>query len=134
MSIDKPGLPANHPALLWSGRAISSLAVLALLASAYFKFMPPPGTEEGLAHIGWPMKLMFAIGITEVACTILYAIPQTSVLGAILITGYLGGATATHVRVGDNFIAPIVIGIVVWVGLYLREPRLRALAPLRTLS
>ena len=70
------------------------------------------------------------LGVLELACTILYAIPRTSVLGAILLTGYLGGATATHVRVGDSFIMTVVLGVVVWGGLFLRDARLRALIPL----
>jgi xanthine/uracil permease len=75
---------------------------------------------------------MARIALVEIACGIVYAIPQTSVLGAILLTGYLGGATATHVRAGEPFFLPIVVGIVVWLGLFLREERLRALVPLRS--
>ena len=132
MTPDKPAPPS--PALLWTGRVISALPVLGLLASACFKFMPPPGMEEQLNKMGWPMKYMIALGITEVTCTLLYAIPQTSVLGAILLTGYLGGAIATHARIGESFFPPLILGILVWIGLYLRDPRLRALAPLRSLS
>ena len=69
--------------------------------------------------------------LVELACAIIYAIPRTAVLGAILMTGYLGGATATHLRVGEPFYLPIVVGIVVWIGLYLRDERLHALVPLR---
>jgi len=72
-----------------------------------------------------------ALGILELACTIIYAIPRTAVLGAILLTGYLGGAILTHLRIGDPFWNPIIPGVLVWLGLYLRDPRLRALAPLR---
>jgi hypothetical protein len=75
------------------------------------------------------MNLAKPLGTTVLACTLLYAIPQTSVLGAILLTGYLGGATATHVRVGDNFAGPIIFGVLVWLGLFLRDSRLRALIP-----
>jgi Mn2+/Fe2+ NRAMP family transporter len=73
------------------------------------------------------------IGILEIACTVIYVIPRTSVLGAILLTGYLGGATATHVRIGDpSFFGPVIFGVLVWLGLWLRDARLRALLPLRS--
>jgi len=75
---------------------------------------------------------MLALGIVEIACTIIYLIPQTSVLGAILLTGYLGGATATHARVGEPFIFPVLLGVLVWLGIYLRCGRLRAILPIRT--
>ena len=75
-----------------------------------------------------------AIGITELVCTILYVIPQTAVLGAILLTGYLGGAVVTHVRMGEPFILPALFGVVLWLGLYLRDPRLRVLIPFRFLQ
>jgi hypothetical protein len=120
--------------LAWTGRVIRALPVLTLLMSAYFKFMPPPEATEGIKHIGWREEQMFALGITELTCALLYAIPQTSVLGAILLTGYMGGAIATHARVGDYFIFQIVLGILVWLGLYLREPRLRAILPLRSIK
>jgi hypothetical protein len=75
---------------------------------------------------------MFALGILEVSCVIIFLIPRTAVLGAILIAAYMGGATATHVRVGDPFYATVLVGVFVWLGLWLREPRLRALLPLRS--
>jgi hypothetical protein len=76
-------------------------------------------------------SLLVPLGIVELACTILYIVPQTSVLGAILLTGYLGGATATHLRVEESWIGPVLLGILVWLGLFLRDCRLRALLPLR---
>ncbi len=82
--------------------------------------------------LGYPAGALFGLALLELACAAIYVVPRTSVLGAILLTGYLGGAVATHVRVGDVFVVPLVLGILVWVGLYLRETRLRALAPLRT--
>ena len=102
--------------------------------SAYMKFAQPPDVAKGFEHLGWPMNLAIALGIVELSCTVLYVIPQTSVLGAILLTGYLGGAVATHVRVGDpipNVVTPIVLGVLVWLGLFLRDARLRVLLPLR---
>jgi hypothetical protein len=118
-------------AMLWTGRVISVLPVLALLMSAYMKFAQPPGVAKGFEDLGWPLKLAVTLGILELVCTALYAIPQSTVLGAILLTGYLGGATATHVRIGDNFAAPIILGVLVWLGLFLRDARLRVLLPLR---
>jgi len=86
---------------VWAGRIISALPVLLLLFSGVMKLMKPPAVVEGFAHYGLPMSLALGIGILEIACTVVYVIPQTSVLGAILMTAYLGGATATNVRVGD---------------------------------
>jgi hypothetical protein len=117
---------------LWVGRIISALPVLLLLFSGVMKLMKPAPVVEGFAHFGYPERLIFAIGILELACTIVYAIPRTSVLGAILVTGYLGGATATNVRIGDPlFFAPAILGVLVWGGLFFRDDRLRALLPLR---
>ena len=84
------------------------------------------------AQFGYPSGLIVPIGVVELACVVLYVIPRTAVLGAVLLTGYLGGAIATHVRLSDpSFAGPLIFGIMVWAGLYLREPRLRALLPLR---
>ena len=114
------------------GWILSILPCLMLLFSASMKFLKPPGMEEGLAHVGWTLDQMFALGILEVSCVIIFLIPRTAVLGAILIAAYMGGATATHVRVGDPFYATVLVGVFVWLGLWLREPRLRALLPLRS--
>ena len=118
---------------LWAGRIISALPVLMLLFSGVLKLIKPAIVVEGLVRFGYPESLALGIGILELACTVVYLIPRTSILGAILLTAYLGGATATHVRIGDPpFFAPIVLGVLVWVGLYLRDDRLRALVPLRS--
>ncbi len=117
--------------LIWAGRIVSALPVLMLVMSGVMKLLKPAPVVEGFTKLGWPEDLALPLGIVELVCTILYVIPQTSVLGAILLTGYLGGATATHVRIGDPFIGPIIIGVVVWLGLFLRDARLRALLPLR---
>jgi uncharacterized membrane protein YphA (DoxX/SURF4 family) len=116
---------------LWSGRVISALVALLLTFSAVMKFLEPPDFTEGFAKFGYPESLALPIGIVEVVCMLLYIIPRTSVLGAILLTGYLGGATATHVRISDPFVPPIVFGVLVWLSLYLRDMRLRALIPWR---
>jgi uncharacterized membrane protein YphA (DoxX/SURF4 family) len=118
--------------MLWAGRIVSALPVLMLLLSGVMKLVKPAPVVEGFARFGYPERLAFAIGILELVCTLIYVIPQTSVLGAILLTGFLGGATATHVRVGDPFFAPVVLGVLVWLGLLLRDGRLRALLPLRS--
>jgi hypothetical protein len=118
---------------LWTGRVISAVIVLMLVMSSFFKFKPPEFAVKENERMGWSMSLASKIGVVEVAVAVLYAIPQTAVLGAILITGYLGGATATHVRVGDPFFMPVILGVLAWVGLYLRDPRVRSLAPWRRL-
>jgi hypothetical protein len=116
---------------LWTGRIISTLPVLMLLMSAIMKFIKPPPVVEGFAHLGLPESLALGLGILEMLCTFVYLIPRTAVLGAILLTGYLGGATVTHLRVGDPFIMPVILGVLLWGGLFLRDLRLRALIPLR---
>jgi uncharacterized membrane protein YphA (DoxX/SURF4 family) len=120
------------PKLLWAGRILSALPVLLLCFSGIMKLIQPTGFAEQSAGFGYSTNVMFWIGIVELACTILYVIPQTAVLGAILLAAYLVGATATHVRIGDMFIMPVLVGVLVWGGLYLRDARLRALLPLRS--
>jgi hypothetical protein len=116
---------------LWTGRVLSVLPVPLLLFSAFMKFKQPPEMAPQFSKLGWDMNLAFALGVVEVTCTLLYLIPPTAVLGAILLTGYMGGAIATHVRLGEPFYMQVGLGVVIWLGLYLREPRLRALLPLR---
>jgi hypothetical protein len=123
--------PATSKKMIWAGRIMSALPVLLLLFSGIIKLVNPPSMAEGLKHLGLPEQLMFGIGLVELACTIIYIIPQTAVLGAILLTGYLGGAILTTLRVGDSWIMAALLGVLVWGGLYLRDPRLRALIPLR---
>jgi DoxX-like family len=131
MSSDLQSAPASNK-MLWVGYVVSALPVLMLLFSGAMKFAKPAAVVEGFAHLGWPDSLALALGIIEVGCTIVYLIPQTAVLGAILLTGYLGGATATHVRIGEGFIGPVLFGVLLWLGLYLRDARIRALIPLRS--
>ena len=117
---------------LWAGRLISALPVLLLLFSGVMKLMRPAPVVQGFARYGYPESLILTIGVLEIACTIVYAIPRTSVLGAILLTGYLGGATATNVRIGDpSFFMTFILSVLAWVGLYLRDERLHALISLR---
>jgi len=118
--------------MLWAGRVMSALPVLTLLMSGVMKFVKPDGMEKQFNDLGWDIRLALGLGIVELVCTVIYVIPRTSVLGAILLTGYLGGAIATHVRIGEPFVTPIILGVLVWGGLCLRDGRLRALVPLRS--
>jgi len=121
---------------LWAGRILSGLVVLFLIPDGIFKFIKSAPVVDAFAHVGWPMSTSVTLGIVLLVCTVLYAIPRTSVLGGILLTGYLGGAVATHLRIGDplfsHILFPTYLGILLWLGLYLREERLRALIPLRS--
>lgn len=96
------------------------------------KFMGGPEVAKGMAHLGLPESLVVPLAILEVTCLIIYLVPATSVIGAILLTGYMGGAICTHLRVGDPFYVQVALGVFVWLGLFLREERLRALIPIRT--
>jgi len=112
--------------MLWIGRIVSAVPVLILLISALMKFAKPAGFAEGMEQLGWPENLATTLGVIEIICTILYVIPRTAVIGAILLTGYLGGAIATHARIGDPaFVSAAVLGILLWAGLHLRDARLR---------
>jgi len=117
--------------MLWASYIMSALPVLLLLLSAVMKWVQPPAVVQGFPHYGFTAGLMFKLGFVEFACTVLYLVPRTSILGAILLTGYFGGATATVVRVGDSFIMPVLLGVLLWGGLFLREPRVRALIPFK---
>jgi hypothetical protein len=117
--------------VVWVGRVISGLASLLFLFSAFMKLKGGPELEQGMAHLGLPESMVMPLAILELSCVAIYLIPATSVLGAILLAGYVGGAICTHWRVGDPFIVQIVLGIFVWLGLYLREPRLKEIIPLR---
>jgi hypothetical protein len=120
---------------LWTGRVLSTLAVLFLLFDSTLKFLKPQAVIEGTVSLGYPVTVITPLGITLLICTILYLIPMTRVLGAILLTGYLGGAVATHVRHGDpvfsHILFPTYLGAFLWLGLYLRDPALRSFIPFR---
>ena len=120
---------------LWAGRIISSLVVLFLIFDGVTKAIRLPQVIEATVRVGFPENTVAGIGIALLVATALYVIPQTSVLGAILLTAYLGGATATNVRIGApafNSSFPVIFGVLVWLGLYLRDSRLRTLVPLRS--
>jgi hypothetical protein len=125
-------IPAAGRWLVRSGWVLTGLTFVALAASAAGKLTRATQVVEMMGgKFGYPAGTLVVIGLVELACALLYLIPRTSVLGAILVTGYLGGGVATHVRVEDAFAAPIVLGILAWGGLFLRDERLRALLPLR---
>ena len=120
---------------IWAGRIISALPVLFLLMDGVMKLVKPRVVVEATVRLGYPESVILGLGIVLITCTVLYIIPATSVLGAILLTGYLGGAVATHVRVGEGLFSvlfPVMVGVLIWLGLYLRDGRLRALVPLRS--
>src|SRR5262245_171013 len=120
---------------IWIGRVLSALATLFLLFDAVVKLLQLQVAVEGTTQLGYPAGVVFGIGVVEIVCLALYVIPQTSVLGAILFTGYLGGAIATHVRIGSplftHVLFPIYVAVLLWGGLYAREDRLRFLIPIR---
>lgn len=121
---------AAPPWRLWAGRVLSALPVLMLLFSASMKLSHAPAFIEKWVMFGYTESAATPIGIVEIACAVIYAVPKTRMLGAILVTGYLGGAIATHVRVGDIFVIPLVLGILAWAGLFLRDKRLSKLLPI----
>ena len=118
---------------LWAGRILVALSALFLLFDAAGHLMVPAAVVEAFNRLGYPISLSPVLAIIELVCLVAYLIPRTAILGAILLTGYLGGAVATHLRVHDplfDTLFPIVFGVLVWAGLYLRDQRLRALIPL----
>jgi len=123
---------ASRSKMGWVGLGISVLVSLLFAMSAVMKLTGGAGVAEGMAHLGLPESLVKPPGILEISCVAIYLIPATSMVGAILLTGYIGGAICAHLRVGDPFFFQIVLGVCVWLGLYLRENRLRELIPVRT--
>ena len=121
--------------MLWAGWILSALPALFLLMDGVMKLVKPAIVVETTVQLGYPESVISSLGIVLLASTLLYLVPRTSVLGAILVTGYLGGAVATHVRVeGEVFpiCFPVILGALLWGGLVMRDNRLRALLPFRT--
>ena len=120
---------------LWTGRIMSAPPALFLLVDGVGKLIKPAPVVEGTVQLGYPESVLLGLGIVLLTCTVLYTIPRTAILGAILLTGYLGGAIATHVRVGSplfsHILFPVYLAVLIWGGLYLRDERLGALIPLR---
>jgi DoxX-like family len=120
--------------MLWAGCILSAIPVLFLLFDDVAKLIKPASVVEATVRLGYPESIIPGLGILSLVCTVVYAVPRTSVLGAILLTGYLGGASATHVRIGDALfpiLFPSIVGALIWGGLFLRDARLRTLIPLR---
>jgi hypothetical protein len=116
--------------LLWTGRVLSGLAVLFLLVDGAMKLWKPAVVVEATRQLGYPESYIVGIGLLLLTCTLLYIFPRTSILGAILLTGYLGGAAASQVRVGNgwfNVVFPVIFGVLIWSGLWLRDIRVRTL-------
>lgn len=125
--------PASKP-LLWTGRVFSGLVLVFFLFDGIMKLVKPAVVVSSTVALGYPESEIVGIGVAVLICTVIYAIPRTSVLGAILLTGYLGGAIASKVRIGAPLFDigfALFFALLVWGGLYLREPRLCALLPLR---
>ena len=121
---------------LWSGRILSGLVMAFLLLDAVMHLAKPAPVVEAFARLGFPLRLAVVLGIIELACIVVYVVPRTSILGAILLTGYLGGAVATHLHAGSPLFSealfPVYIGVLAWGGIYLRDDRLRTLIPFRS--
>jgi len=121
--------------MLWAGRVVGGLPALFLLLDAVGKLVKPAPVVEATVKLGYPESVIVPLGFVLLACTVLYIVPRTAVLDAILLTGYLGGAVATHVRVSDplftHALFPVYLGIMLWLGLYLRDAKLRKLVPVR---
>jgi DoxX-like family len=130
LSIAQPAQVSNVK--IRAGYTLSGLVTLFLLFDVAIKFINPPGVADALAHVGWTTSLAVDLGVILLICTSLYAIPRTSILGAVLLTGYLG-AVATHLRVGDplfsHVLFPVYLGGMLWAGLFLRDERVRTLLP-----
>jgi DoxX-like protein len=124
--------------VLWTGRILSGAMIAFMIMDAVMHMTKIDPVVQASARLGFPLELVFGLGIVELVCTILYAYPRTSVLGAVLLTGYLGGAVAMHLRIGSSLFGemlfPVYIGVLLWGGLYLREPRLHALIPFTVTS
>ncbi|XXT19532.1 DoxX family protein [Sorangium sp. So ce429] len=120
---------------LWAGRILSGLAVLFLAFDAVGKLLQPREVVEGTTSLGYPASVIFPLGVVQLVCLAFYLVPRTAVLGAVLWTGYLGGAIATHVRIGNPLLThtlfPIYVAALLWGGLWLRDRRLRSILPLR---
>jgi hypothetical protein len=120
--------------MLWTGRVLSGLMALLFVFDGVGHLMKPAPVVEAFARLGYPLSASVGIGLLALICTAIYVTPRSSVLGAILLTGYLGGAVSTHVRAGSTafeMIFPAILGVLVWVGIYVRDAQLRQLIPLR---
>jgi uncharacterized membrane protein YphA (DoxX/SURF4 family) len=120
--------------LVWAGRIVSGLPGLAFVMSGMMKLKGGDGVAQMFGHLGLSESLALPIALLELASVAIYLVPRTSALGAILLTGFMGGAILAHLRIGEPPVVQASLAILVWLGLYLREARLRALLPLRSLA
>jgi uncharacterized membrane protein YphA (DoxX/SURF4 family) len=124
-------MDTQRKGMTWAGWIISALIGLLLVSTGLMTVANPSAmAEQFVDKFGYPSDLIVPVAVAEICCAIVYLIPRTATLGAVLLTGYLGGAIATHARVHDNFAPAAIVGILVWLALYLRDPRIRALMPL----
>jgi hypothetical protein len=131
MATTTPAINSIPKGRLWAGRVISWLCILFLAFDASMKIILERHTIETSAKVGWTASMLQPLGFILLACTILYAIPRTAILGAVLLTAWLGGATAENLRTGFSIWFSVVFGILVWLGLWLRDDRLRSHLPIR---
>jgi hypothetical protein len=128
--------PATGRGRLWAGRIMTTVSVLFLLFDSVIKVLKLAPAVAGTVQLGYPQSAIVGIGLVQLICLIAYLVPRTSVLGAVLLTGYLGGAIATHVRLSNplfsHILFPVYVAVLIWGGLYLRDARVRALLPFRT--
>jgi hypothetical protein len=131
---DTQGLRISRKTL-WTGRILSALPVLFLLMDGMMKLVKPEPVVKATIELGYPESAIMVLGTILLVCVILYVVPRTAVLGAILLTGYFGGAIATQMRVGNplfsHILFPVYLAVLIWGGLFLRDPRQRALIPMR---
>lgn len=136
-TLDGPAAIGSKPAkkrggMFWAGWVLTVLVSLMLAMGGVMNVTRAPVAAEGLTKYGYPPGVLVPLGVVVLACVALYLIPRTAVLGAVLLTGYLGGAVNTHVRAGEPWFLAVIFGVLVWLALYLRDARIRALVPLRS--
>lgn len=129
-----PNTTGSSKPLIWTGRILTTLTTLFMLMDGVMKLVKPEPVMKATLNLGFPESTISGIGIALLVCTLLYVLPRTAVLGAMLLTGYLGGAVAAQVRIGApvfDTLFPVIFAVLIWAGIYLREARLRALVPWR---
>ena len=134
VAMGKRGAASGATWQMWTGRVLSVLSVLFLLLDAAGKFMMPVQVVQACQRLGFPVNLSPTLGVLLTLSTLLYAVPRTAVLGAVLLTGYLGGAISIHMRAGSTTfetVFPAILGVLVWAGIYLRDCRLQKIFPIR---
>ena len=132
---EAPHVGRNSRARVWTARILAGWVVLFLLFDAVIHILKIAPVVQAFSQLGYPLSTAVGLGVVEIVCVVLYVVPRTSVLGAILLTGYLGGATATQLRIGAPafpLLFPVIVGVLIWGALLLRDGRLRALLPLRS--